>query len=406
MTNISELVIDYSRLVPFGLLAFIISLLLTPWAGQIAAKVGAIDMPAHLRGRGERVVTRINSKITPRLGGIGLAAGLLIVIAFTEVSGFRWGIVAGIIILTIFGILDDIYDISSSWQFLIQFLVAGLVVISGVTIPFIQVAGITFDFASSTSLIQIGDFIYRFIFPADLITILWIVGIMNFVNWASGIDALNGSLSAIAALTMLLIAMRTGNVALAALIATYLGATLGVLPFNYHPSKIFYGFGEYINGFLLAVFAILSGGKLAIAIVILGLPIVDAVAVMITRIAGKPESLLRPWSLLRVVTTGDRNHLHHKLLDMGFSWKMVLLLEAAIMGVFCTIAFYFSGFSDAFLALILGISGLITLLLVITLFSRRAQRHKQIKAEQAAAQPKVEVKIAQEEETPVEKFTY
>lgn len=409
MNALPQLVIDYGRLIPYLVGALITSLLLTPAVGRLATRLGALDLPTRMLRRHERNVdAHINDKITPRLGGLAMVAAItLALLSYPNFDNqLKFAVLAGVAVLTVVGALDDIYNLSAKTQFAAQFLAAGLVVVAGISITSIQVAGIFIDLNSSTIPIELfGEFIYYFIFPADIITIIWIVSITNFVNWASGIDALNGSISAIAAATILLISMKTGNIPLAVLSAIYLGAVLGVLPFNYPPSKIFYGFGEYINGFMLAVLAILSGSKLAISIIILGLPIIDACWVIMVRIAKNPGVWARPWTIMQVITRGDsKNHLHHRLLSMGFTWKMVLLLEICIMIVLCAIAFQFSGFRNEVVALVAAVALIILVFLLIILGQRRIHRLKQRRELEESLKPKVEVKIGTA--TSAEKFRY
>lgn len=402
MLNLPPLIIEYSQLVQYFTIALVITLLSTPIVARVAERLGALDLPAYLRGRGSLGSNqhRINEKITPRLGGLAMVLGLVAAFLFSDPQPqVRWGILLGLGIISVVGILDDIYDLSAKWQFLAYCLAAIAVVISGITITYIQVAGVFIDLNLFSTNIEIGNFIYHMILPGDLIALFWILAIINFVNWASGIDALNGSLTAIADIAMLLVAMRTGNLPLAILISIHLGAVLGVLPYNYPPSKIFYGFGEYINGYLLAVFSILGGAKLATSIIILGLPILDALWVMALRVRTNPNIK----NVLRIVTTADRNHLQHRLLDIGYSWKMVLATEVTIMIMLATIAFYLSGFSDEFVGLIASISGLLIIFIFLGFIRSYVNREKQKQHETEKLIPKVEVKVNQPRE---EKYKY
>lgn len=391
-----QIVINYTELIPYFLLALGICLLVMPFIGKMAFRIGALDMPAYLRtNRNERgLETRINPKITPRSGGIAMVIAILATLIITGAMGYlTWGIILGIIILTIAGILDDTYELSGNVMIIFQFIAAALVILSGISIANIQVAGIAIDFSTFTSTFSIGSFIYNFVFPGDLITLVWIVGIMNFINWVGGIDALHGSVTAIADVALLLIAMRTGNFPLAAIITVHLGGVLGVLFYNYPPSKIFYGgVGEFINGFLLAVFAILGGSKQATSIIILGLPILDAVWVIFLRLKSAGRAGLR--NPVRVVFTSDRNHLHHRLLDVGYNWKTVVLIETVMMSLLATIAFYFSGFSDEFILLGAAFTMLLIIFAIIAIARRREQRRKELAQVKESRMPKIEVKMA------------
>jgi UDP-GlcNAc:undecaprenyl-phosphate/decaprenyl-phosphate GlcNAc-1-phosphate transferase len=404
---IPQLVFDYSQLVPFFLIALVIASVSTPLIGRLAVRFGALDLPGHLRSRLDRTAERrIHDRIVPKLGGLATAIAMIATLLLTDSLGqLRWGIIVGILIITVIGVLDDTYNLSARVQLGGQALAGLMVVLSGITVASIQVAGVFINLNLYSTDIELGSFIYHLIFPGDLITIVWIVGVINAINWVGGIDALNGSLSSVAAFTMLLIAMRTGNIPLAILIAIYLGGVLGVLPFNYNPAKIFFGtVGEFLNGFLLAVFAILGGSKLPLAIIILGLPIIDAIWVVFLRIKSNPDILKKP---MKILTISDKNHLHHRLLSLGYSQKSVLFIELAIMAILCTIAFYFSGFRDEFVALVGAFALIISVFAVIGIGRKQMQRANARQAEIKAKEPKVEIKIVNpDDKNDEEKYAY
>lgn len=403
---IPQFVFDYTQLIPYFLISLGLAIVLTPLIGKLAVRVGALDLPGYLRSRLDHTAERrIHDRIVPKLGGLATALAIILTLLLTNTfENLRWGIIAGIILITVIGILDDIYNLSARVQLAGQAVAAILVVLSGVTIASIQVAGVFINLNSYSTNLEIGSFIYHFVFPADIITILWIVGLINAINWVGGIDALNGAFSSVASFTMLIIAMRTGNVPLAFVIAVYLGGVLGVLPYNYNPAKIFYGtVGEFLNGFLLAVFAILGGSKLPLAIIILGLPIIDAVWVVALRIRAHPEIIKHP---MKILTISDKNHLHHRLLSLGYSQKAVLFIEVAIMSVLCTIAFYFSGFSNEFVALVGALALIICVFALISIGRNYNQRQQQKQLAIKAKAPKVEIKIVNPEDKPEEDEKY
>jgi len=412
MIQFPQLILNYVQLLPYALLAFLVTVILVPLVGKLAYRIGAVDMPKQLSGRIDRnSEKKISTKVTARLGGLAMVIAILFVMGISPAANFSsWGIIAGIIVLTVVGILDDVYDLPPKYQFIAQFIAASLIVVAGTTILSVSFLGDISAFLKIFSIpIQLGDFfVYTFIFPADLITIFWIVAMINFVNWVGGVDGLNGSVSAIGALAFLLIAMQTGQLGLAILIATHLGAVLGVLPFNYFPSKIFYGFGDSINGFLLAVYAISGDIKFAGSIIILGLPLVDAVWVAMSRIRRQWKVDRSLKLLLAAPLKSDRSHLHHRLLDIGYTWKSVLLIEVIIMSGFATLAFYLSGFSINALQVMIAIIGMLIILTIITLARNRAKKIKEAQIEYLANQPKVEVKImnGEEDKGDEEKFVY
>jgi UDP-GlcNAc:undecaprenyl-phosphate GlcNAc-1-phosphate transferase len=391
----------------------VIAFLFTPIAGRLAQRFGAIDLPAYLRSRREDKETRINPNATLRFGGLSMVVAMFAVLLLNPTIGLNWGIWVGIIVLSVAGIMDDRHDFSPKWQLAAQVIAALMVVLGGIRIESIQVAGLLLDFTTTQVTLDItNNVLLTFYLPADIITVFWIVALINFINWVGGIDGLNGSISSVAAVAMLLIAMRAGNLELAILIAIYLGAVLGVLPFNYHPSKIIYGFGETLNGYLLAIFAILGGSKLAASIIILGLPLLDAIWVAILRMKTRMATTKHPLKILAATMHGDRNHLHHRLLDVGYSWKAVLFIELTMMATLATVAFYFSGFSNDAIQIMIAVSGLLGIFAVVSIARRKVMQGREQRAVEESKKPRVEVKVVErkgkkdDEEDPEKKYAY
>lgn len=404
---------NISVVLGFTLVAFVIAFLLTPLMGKLAVKVGAVDLPAWLRNKSERgITTRIHEYVYPKLGGLAVIAAILITIVlnneFLEVGR---GIILGIIIIGITGFLDDKFELQSKFQLLGQILAASVVVASGISITSINFLSIQLNFDAFSTVIRFADLAYNFVFPADILTILWIVGMINVINWVGGVDALNGSVTSVALVTLMLINLSNGNVALAGIIAIHLGAVLGVLPFNYPPGKIMYGSsGDFLNGFLLAVFAILGSTKWTASMIILAMPIIDGLIVMYMRFKSNPELLKSPLKILQV---SDKNHLHHRLLDAGYTKKTVTLIETSMMIIVCSIALVFSNLRTDVLAFILGIAFIVVSFTAI--FVRRKKRTKisradeilqEIKESEKPEEKEIVINTVYAEEKEEEKYRY
>lgn len=392
--------------------AFIIAFLLTPLAGRLAVLIGAVDLPASLRKKSERgISTRIHSYIYPKLGGLAVVIAILATLFFnssTIVVGK--GIILGIIVITIFGFLDDKFELNSKLQLLGQIIAAFIIVASGISITTINFLSIQLNFDWFSSIITFAGYTYNFIFPADLITILWIVGLINVINWVGGVDALNGSVTSVALITLMLISLSNGNIVLAGLIAIHLGAVLGVLPYNYPPGKIMYGsIGDYLNGYLLAVFAILGSTKWSASIIILAMPILDGLIVLYTRFKENPKLLRTPLKILQI---SDRNHLHHRLLDAGYSKKAVTLIESTIMVIVCSIALVFTDLRTDVLAFIIGMAFLFICFTTIFILKKRGKNKNKatdiLREINRANNPEKEITIKTyyDEEKEEEKFIY
>jgi UDP-GlcNAc:undecaprenyl-phosphate GlcNAc-1-phosphate transferase len=200
----------------------------------------------------------------------------------------------------------------------VQVLVAIVVVCHGVVIQYISVP----YFISETGMLYLGHFAYP-------ITILWIVGVTNAVNLIDGLDGLAVGVSSIATFSLFFIAILAGEMQVALITAALAGGCLGFLPYNFNPAKIFMGdTGSTFLGYMLSVVCIqgLFKGYVVISFVIpfliLGLPIFDTAFAIVRRIWNK-KPIMAP----------DRGHLHHKLMDMGFSQKQTVAILYIITSI-------------------------------------------------------------------------
>lgn len=238
---------------------------------------------------------------------------LAIVIALLIFFGLTpkfYGVLIGATLIFALGLADDIYTLSPLPKLMGQILVASVVVLFGITI-----SNLTNPFGGTILLPPFWDV---------LLTLIWIVLVINTVNWLDGLDGLAAGVSSIAAFVLIILSLYTivNQPQTAALAAIVFGAAMGFLYHNWHPAKIFMGdSGSHLLGFMLAILAIISGGKLATAALVLGLPILDAVWAVVRRL--KQGKL--PW-------TPDREHLHHQLLSLGIGqrWTVIILYLFAI----------------------------------------------------------------------------
>jgi UDP-GlcNAc:undecaprenyl-phosphate GlcNAc-1-phosphate transferase len=379
------LLTNISNLLTLTLIAFVITFFITPIVGRIAGKIGAIDLPAAQRKRTERgLTTRLHAYPYPKLGGLAMVITMSIMVgaflltsdSYSSISNYL-GVFVGLAIVIALGFVDDIWEISATTQLGLQFLAAFCVVISGVSINSLSLFGINIDFQAFNIVFQMGEYTFSLVFPAAIITILWIVGLINVINWVGGVDALNGTVTSIALVTLLILVASTGNLPLAGLIAIHLGSVLGVLPFNYNPGKIMYGsIGDYVNGYLLAIFAILGGARWSATLLILALTIVDGMFVVYTRFRDFPELRSRPWMLFSV---SGYNHFHHRLLASGYTKKLVVLVEGAIMAVVAGIILTLSDLRFEYLVFILILIILFAVFAYTSFQKKRAELRNRVK---------------------------
>ena len=294
--------------------AAVVALISTPVVKSLAFRVGAVDVPKDGR--------RMHDHPIPRMGGLAIFFGFILsVLLFLPLTAQLRGMLLGAVIIVILGIFDDIFALPAKPKFLIQILAAFLAVWAGNRIYGLS----NINIFSSEPYWELGWLSYP-------ISILWIVGITNAVNLIDGLDGLACGVSTISSMTLLVIALVVSEPDVALLMAALAGACLGFLPYNLNPAKIFMGdTGSTFLGFILAVVSIQGLFKFytiisfAAPFLILGLPIFDTAFAILRRLA-KGQSPMTP----------DRGHIHHRLIDMGFSQKQavaVLYVISAILGL-------------------------------------------------------------------------
>ena len=271
---------------------------LTPVTARFARKVGAIDVPRE-RGLSERT--------TPLLGGLAILAGVLLASGiFLNWDEQLRGIMAGAVVVTLVGALDDRWELPA-WVKLIGMTVAAVIpVVSGVT-----VGNVTIPFVGA---IDFGDF-------GAPLTVIGLVAVMNVVNFSDGIDGLAAGVCAIAGATLAVIAFDLGRDAAGVLAAIVGGAALGFLFWNFHPASVFMGdAGALLLGLLLGCVAVQGSVKtnailaLIFPLIVLTVPFLDTTFVVLKRMKYR-----------RPVYSADRWHLHHRLSNIGFSQRRTVL---------------------------------------------------------------------------------
>lgn len=351
---------------PF-ILALGLSALFTPIIRIIALRFGFIDIP------NER---KIHQKITPRMGGMAIFLSFAIVtllfyfikrefFVFAPWHNYNLsikfvGIIIGALILVTVGLIDDKKPLSPWLKLGAQIIAALIVIISGTRIEYINnpLGGfINFDIWK----INFGGGIY-FSPIADLISLVWIVGIINVVNFLDGLDGLAAGVSFFAAISVFFISLllTVYQPATAFLSAVLAGAILGFLPYNFNPAKIFMGdSGSLFLGYALAILSIISGAKMATALLVLGFPIIDGLWVVARRMA-RGHSPFRP----------DKTHLHHRLLFTGFSVRGAVVLLWLISLIFGLLGIISTTYGKM-VAIILLLAIMILIYLVLFFVERR-----------------------------------
>lgn len=304
----SEYIVIGTIIAAFAVAA-VLSYFFTPPVKNFAHKVGAIDVPKDAR--------RMHKKPIPRLGGLAIYGGFLCsILIFGQLDEIMLCVLLGAAIIVALGIFDDVLALGAKLKFVVQIVAAAIPVCIGD----LQIGLFTnLNPLSDTPFVHLGIL-------AVPVTIIWIVGITNAVNLIDGLDGLAVGVSSIAAITMLAVALLTGNMPIAITMAALAGACIGFMPYNLNPAKIFMGdTGSTFLGYMLATVSIMGLFKFyavisfAVPFLILGLPIFDTANAIIRRVAAG-RSPMSP----------DRGHVHHKLIDMGFNQKQAVAILYAI----------------------------------------------------------------------------
>lgn len=296
------------------LAAAVVALISTPVVRSLAFRIGAVDVPRDSR--------RMHNHPIPRMGGLAIFLGFILsVLIFMPLTEQLRGMLLGAVIIVILGIFDDIYALPAKFKFLIQILAALVAVWAGNRIFILS----NINIFSSDPFWELGVL-------SIPISVFWIVGITNAVNLIDGLDGLACGVSTISSMTLLVIALIVSEPDVTVLMAALAGACIGFLPYNLNPAKIFMGdTGSTFLGFILATVSIQGLFKFhmiisfAVPFLMLGLPIFDTCFAILRRVS-KGQSPMAP----------DRGHIHHRLIDMGFTQKQavaILYIVSAILGL-------------------------------------------------------------------------
>ncbi len=347
-------------IIPF-IFSLILAIFLTPLIKKLAWRLDVVDKPGLSR--------KIHPRPTPLLGGVAIFLSFLIVLLVSWAVGWLndgiiknsqvMAIILGGLILVIGGALDDKFNLKP-WQSFLFPIVAVLVTITlgigvkYVTNPFISGTG---PFGRALFYFDWVDL--KIISFGALFSFFWLLGLIYTTKFLDGLDGLVSGIGAIGAIILFIVSLfwdvaMSGTSILCLILA---GSLLGFLIFNFHPAKIFLGEGgATFVGFMLGVLSIISGGKIATALLIMGIPILDVV-----------------WIIFRRIFTGhhvyeaDRKHLHFRLLDVGLSQRQTVLSLYLLTLIF--------GISSLFLqsqykVVALGVLAVVMLAIVLVLMVR------------------------------------
>lgn len=338
-----------------ALSAFVLAILLVIVALKVFPRLKLMDKPQKYG---------LNRAPVPYSGGVMIFLAFLVcVLIFVPLSKALTGLVIGATVIVVLGFLDDYFCLSPWIRLLVQFFAAMILIFSGVGIlsmnfPFLGVI----DF---TGIVWGGVFVLSALF-----TVFWVMLVLNTMNFADGVSGISSGVSFVAALTIFILSIHPGvhenpvsQVPVATIAIIVAMISLAFLIFDFPKAKILMGdSGSTFFGFMLATLAIFSGGKVATAFLVLGLPILDMIWVIARRVlAGQ-----KPWK-------GDLKHLHHRFLGVGFSERKVVVLYLLITGVMGVTAVSFVSGQQKFFVLI-GLLIFVVLLAISLIFTSKKEK--------------------------------
>ncbi len=335
------------------IVAFILSFILTKPTIALAKKFHLVtDIKKRLHP------AHIHTGLIPRGGGVPIFVALLLTtLLFIPLNKIMTGILVSSLLLVIMGVLDDYFDLSPYLRFLINLFISMIVIGFGLGIPFIYIPlmGIVNLQQWRISFHFLG--IHSILVLADLLAIIWLTWTMNMVNWSKGVDGQLPGFVGITAFFLGLLSQRfthhdisVTTVMLFSFIVS--GAYLGFLPYNFYPQKIMPGYGGgALAGFLLGILSILSFGKVGTAVLILAIPMMDAVYTIIRRLIHHKSPFRADWG-----------HLHHRLLEIGWGKRRVAVFYWTVSLILGVSSLFLQG-TEKFIAFIT-----IGLLLLVFIF--------------------------------------
>ncbi|MEX1170139.1 MAG: MraY family glycosyltransferase [Chloroflexota bacterium] len=323
------------------LAATLLSFVLTPRVRRIVLRYRIVDRPG---------ARRVNVKPVPRSGGLAVTASFLVVAGgFLIVNesarliavppSLRPLDVAALLLggaaAAGLGAMDDLFNLRARWQFLGQFGLAAGAVALGIGIEIV-------NDPFGPGIIVFHPWV------AFGFTIFWIMGMINSINWIDGLDGLSSGVAIIASVTLGLISLstRVNQPLIAVLCFVLAGALLGFLRWNFYPARIFAGTsGVQFVGYTLAILSILGTAKVAVALLVLGVPIIDTFWIIVRRLSQR-----------RSPFTPDRQHIHHRLLDLGLSHRQTVLLIYGVCAALAVLSLVLTGASLLYTFLVVFIA--------------------------------------------------
>lgn len=350
------------QFIPYFFLAFVLALAFTPLVKKLAFFLRIVDEPSsHPK--------KIHSKTMPLLGGAAIFISFILTLGAYVIFGkpdfnvvplkFFLGIIFGGLVLVLGGAVDDKYNLPPKVLWLFPALASLIIVWSGI--------GVGIKFISNPFGAPINlDYIFLGLPLSAFFIWLWMVGMIFTTKLLDGLDGLCAGIALIGGLTMFALSLteKVNQPITASLAIIFVGAVLGYLFFAFNPASIFLGEGgSTFLGFILGVLAVISGAKIATALLVMGIPILDVAWVIVKRLWYRKS----PFS-------GDRQHLHFKLLDIGLTQRQSVLILYTISAIFGGVAIFLQSLGKL-IALIILLGVMVIIALATVMVYKRQHPH-------------------------------
>jgi UDP-GlcNAc:undecaprenyl-phosphate GlcNAc-1-phosphate transferase len=365
-------IIKYEYLLAVSI-AFVISFSLTVLIKKIALYFDIVDYAQKAPFR------KIHKSPVPLMGGMAVIISFVVVLwMFYFISDIFTishkvtivhliGISLASFIILFGGFLDDVYDLLWYKQLVFPLIAVLIIIVSGIGINFITnpFGGVFALDVFEYDLFKFNGNVFKIFLLSDIFTLIWLTGLMQTTKLLDGLDGLATGIACIAGVVLFILSINIKEPQVALLAAVFIGSCLGFLIFNFHPAQIFLGeSGALFTGYMIGILGILSVGKVATAFLVMGIPIMDMAWVILRR------SL---WEKKMPLSSSDKKHFHHRLLDIGFSHKGAVIFIYCLAATFGFLALFLQSMGK-FYALLTLFALMILLALFLVWHNKKIQK--------------------------------
>lgn len=362
--NVSAEYNKYINFWPIFVIGIVSAFLLSPLFGRIAKKYKITYIPRTKRNNREfdNEEKAVHKVETPALGGLAISIPVLILIPILfRLDALTIPIFIALLVLVVGSLLDDVINLPAKAQFGYQALAAGIIAISIIDLPSVSFfANDLLNLSAYTWSANVFHMALSFVFPGDIFLMIWVMFCINAVKWVGGSPGLVESYSLVIFMLLFIVSVRTFSLFSSTMSILITGTLIAILYFAYPNPKIMSGSsGKTLFGFLISVLSLISGAKISTTIMLMAIPLIDAVYVILHRyIKYKPKN---PLDILKI---NDATHLHHQLLKLNLSDRQVLLLEASVSLLVSSLAILTTG-AFRYFALIFGLAFVVALVVFV-----------------------------------------